>query len=96
MTGQRKQSVQDAEILFSEGVLKFMGRKKYDYEAKFVKVIRNWRDACDKRGLSSLQRCKYNYELLQFMLDELRPWHSKHYEFSLMEVNRYVYQNQHG
>ena len=90
LTGQRKQSVQDAEVLFSEGVQKFMEKKKYTYEAKFVQVIRNWRRACDQRGLSSLQRCKFNYGLLQLILDELMPWHSKHYDFSLLEVNRYV------
>ena len=33
LTGQRKQSVRDAEILFSEGVQEFMERKGYYYEA---------------------------------------------------------------
>ena len=46
LTGQRKQSVQDAEILFSEGVERFMKRKGYKYEEKFVRIIRNWRRAC--------------------------------------------------
>ena len=91
LTGQRKQSVQDAELLFSEGVQLFMEKMKYNYEAKFVRVIRNWRRACDKRGLSSLQRCKFNYELLQLILDELMPWHSEHYDFSTLEVNRYKF-----
>lgn len=90
LTGQRKQSVQDAEILFSEGVQQFMEKKNYAYEAKFIRVIKNWRRASDERGLSSLQRCKFNYEMLQLILDELMPWHSKHYDFSLLEVNRYV------
>lgn len=88
LTGQRKQSVRDAEILFSEGVQKFMRKKGYDYEAKYISTIKNWRRACDERGLSSLQRCKFNYQMLQLILDELMPWHSKYYDFSLLEVNR--------
>ena len=87
LTGQRKQSVRDAEILFSKGVQDFMEKMGYNYEAKYVRIIRNWRRACDERGLSSLQRCRFNYEFLQFMLDELMPWHQSHYDFSLMEVN---------
>ena len=75
LTGQRKQSVRDAEILFSEGVEKFMMSKGYTYEERFVCCIRNWRRACDERGLSSLQRCKFNYEMLELILDALMPWH---------------------
>lgn len=89
LTGQREQSVQDAEILFSESVEKFMERNDYSYEAKYIRTIRNWRRSCDERGLSSLQRCKFNYELLQLMLDDLMPWHTQYYDFSLLEVNRY-------
>ena len=91
LTGQREQSVQDAEILFSESVEKFMEKNNFSYEAKYIRTIRNWRHSCDERGLSSLQRCKFNYELLQLILDELMPWHSKFYDFSLLEVNRYRY-----
>ena len=89
LTGQRKQSVQDAEILFSEGVEKFMERNGYLFEEEFIRVVRNWRRACDERGLSSLQRCKYNYQLLEFILNKLMPWHSSIYDFSLLEVNGY-------
>ena len=90
ITGQRKQSVQDAEILFSEGVEQFMLKHNYIYEANYVRIIRNWRRACDERGLSSLQRCKFNYEMLQFILDDLMPWHREQYDFSLLEINRYM------
>lgn len=90
LTGQRKQSVQDAEILFSEGVEKFMQNKGYKYEEEFVRVIKNWRCACDKRGLSSRVRSKFNYQLLNLMLDELMPWYEDTYDFSLLEVTRYV------
>ena len=88
LTGQRKQSVQDAEILFSEGVQLFMEKTNYEYEAKYIKAVRNRRRACDERGLSSLQQCRFNYEFLQLMLDDLIPWHSEQYDFSLMDVNR--------
>lgn len=48
-----------------------MLKHDYTYEAKYVRIIRNWRRACDERGLSSIQRCKFNYEMLQFILDDL-------------------------
>ncbi len=88
LTGQRKQSVQDAENLFSLGVEKFMEKKGYTYEERYIRCVRNWRRACDERGLSSLQRCKYNYEMLVLILDELMPWHTHVYDLSLLEVNR--------
>ena len=52
-----------------------MRKKSYDVEANYINIIRNWRRAGDERGLSSLQRSKYNYTLLNFILDELMPWH---------------------
>ena len=57
----RKQSVVDAECLFSP-------KQGYDYEARYITTIWNWRRASDERGLSSLQRCKYNYQFLQMIL----------------------------
>ena len=67
LTGQRKQSVRDAENFFSKGVEEFMRKKGYTYEEKFVRCVRNWRRACDERGLSSLQRCRFNYDLLNLI-----------------------------
>lgn len=88
LTGQRKQSIRDVETLFSASVEDYMKHHRYDYEANYVRVIRNWRRSCDERGLSQLERCKYNYELLNMIIDELMPWHEDHYDFSLLEVNR--------
>lgn len=88
LTGKRKQSVRDVEILFSDSMQKFMEKNSYEYEARYIKVIKNWRRASDERGLSQLTRCRFNYELLNFILDELMPWHKDMYDFSLMEVNR--------
>jgi hypothetical protein len=91
LTGQRKQSVQDAERLFSDGVARFMERNNFDYEAKFVRTVLNWRRACDERGLTELQRCRYNYNRLNFLLDDLMPWYTENYDFSTLEVNRLAY-----
>ena len=81
-TGQRKQSIRDVENLFSIGVENFMERKGYTYEAKYIRTIRNWRRSCDERGLSQLQRSRFNYQLLEMVLDELMPWHKTQYDFS--------------
>lgn len=69
-----------------------MEKKDYLVEAKYLRVIRNWRRASDERGLSNEQRSNFNNELLDYILDELMPWHKDEgfRDFSLMEVNRYV------
>ncbi|XP_064389547.1 uncharacterized protein LOC135337544 isoform X2 [Halichondria panicea] len=90
LIGRRKQSIRDVENFFSSSVANFMNRKGYTYEAQFVTTVRNWRRACDERGLTQLKRCQFNYELLNMLLDELMPWHRTQYDLSLMEVNRYV------
>ena len=87
LTGAHKQSVVDAERLFSPELVEFKRSKGYMYGAKYIECIWNWRRACDHRGLSELQRCHYNYDLI---LDELMPWHKKAYDFSSLEVNRYI------
>lgn len=89
LTGERKQSVEDAERLFSSEVVAFMKKKGYTYEEEYVRVFCNWRRANDERGLTELKRCCYNHQLLNFLLDELMPWHKTTLDFSLLEVNRY-------
>ena len=89
LIGSRKQSaIIDAEHLFSPKLSAFMKRKGYDVEANYIDTVCNWRRACDERGLSSLQRSKYNYNFLNMILDKLVPWHKQSYDFSLLEVNR--------
>ena len=68
-----------------------MEEKQYNSEAKYLKVIRNWRRAVDERGLLDATRQIFNKELLDFILDDLMPWHrtAGMRNFSLMEVNRY-------
>ena len=89
LTGERKQSVSDAERLFSPSVLAFMEKKGYDLEANYVRAVLNWRRACDERGLSEHQRCHFNYQMLNYILDDLMPWHEQ-YDYSYLEVNRYT------
>ena len=88
LSGARKQSVQDDERIFSTDMEDFMKSKGYDIEATYISVIGNWRRSCDQRGLSQLQRCRYNYQLLMYILDDIMPWHKTDYDLSLMEVNR--------
>ena len=66
-----------------------MVNRGYEYEAKYIRGIRNWRRSCDERGLTQLQRSRFNYEMLQLILDELMPWSRTCYDFSLLEVNWY-------
>ena len=92
LVGRRKQSVEDVERLFGLPLIEFMEKKQYTSEAKYLKVIRNWRRAVDERGLSDAERRQFNQELLHFILDDLMPWHGTAGEdFSLLEVNRYMY-----
>lgn len=91
LTDQRKQSVRDAERLLSKEMVKFMRKNKYTFEADYIEVILNWRRSSDERGLSQLKRSRYNFDMLNFILDELMPWHREKYDFSTLEVNRYVF-----
>ena len=65
--------------------------KGYKFEAEYIQIVWNWRRACDERGLSDITRSKFNYQFLNYILDELMPWHRQSYDFSLLEVNRYIY-----
>ena len=88
LVGLRKQSVQDVERLLSVHVVKSLRDQGYHTEAKYVEVISNWHESSDGRGLSQLQRCRYNYHMLNYILDELMPWHRENYDFCMIDVNR--------
>lgn len=92
LVGSRKQSVEDAERMFSSSLLNFMESKGYDYEAEYIRSVLGWKEACDVRGISQLQRCKKNYLMLNFLLKELMPWATDSYDFSYLEVNRFALQ----
>lgn len=92
LIGTRKQLVSDVEQIFGHKVLHFLEQKGYAFEAEYVRVIRNWRRACDERGITHEERSKYNREFIAYIVDDLMPWHreSDKPDFSLLEVNRYV------
>ena len=92
LSGVRSQSVEDAERLFGEGVIIFLRSKGYSYESRYISTVHNWRRACDERGLSDEERRLYNSEFMDFILDELMPWHRSPgmRDFSLLEVTRYI------
>ena len=87
LVGTRKQSVSDVEQIFSLGVLNFMERKNYEFEARYVKIIRNWQRSCDERGLSDDDRSRFNQDFIKYILDELIPWR-KQSDNSTLEVNQ--------
>lgn len=87
--GKRKQDVGDAERLLSLSVAEFLNSKGYKRESNYFLTIHNWHMASDGRGLSQLQRCRYNYAMLNLILSELMPWHVTTYDFSKLDVNRY-------
>lgn len=89
LVGKRKQSVKDAERLLSYHVVASLERHGFDTEAEYVRIVAQWHEASDGRGLSQLQRCRYNYEMLNFILDEWMPWHTDAYDFSTIDINRY-------
>ena len=88
LVGLRKQSVQDSERMFSLSLADFMERNHYRAEARYIRVVNGWRRASDERGLSELQRSRLNYEFLNYIIEDLMPWYSTTYDFSLLEVNR--------
>lgn len=89
LTGERKQSVKDAECLFSPSILAFMEKNNFTPEADYIRAVLNWWRSCDERGLSEQQRGQYNYQMLSFILDDLMPCHEQ-YDYSYLEVNRYA------
>ena len=90
LNGSRKESVPDAEKLLSFYVAKFLRAKNYDAEAEYVETVAKWHEASDGRGLSQLQRCRRNYGMLNYILDEWIPWHRDVYDLSLLDINKYV------
>jgi len=85
----RKQSVEDVERLFSSSLITWMEKKSYTSEAEYLRVVHNWRIACDERGISDLQRSQYNQDMLDYLLDDLMPHYRECKDLSLLEVNRY-------
>ncbi len=91
LTGQRKQSLLDAERLLSYHVVESLKRQGYVFEAEYVKIAVDWHNATDGRGLSQLQRSRYNYQMLNYIVEKWMPWWYKEtYDFSTIDINRFV------
>ena len=88
LTGVRKQSVRDAENLFSSEVAAFMKKNNYQVEEEFIPIINNWRRACDERGLSEDARLQYHRNLVDHFLKGVIPWYAQQQDLSLLEVNQ--------
>ena len=89
--GVRKQSVEDVDRLFSCSLIAWMVKKSYTPEAEYLRIVHNWRKACDERGVTNDERSKFNKEFLIYLLDDLMPYHWDEglNDLSLLEVNRY-------
>ena len=91
LSGIRKQSVEDVERLFGEGVIVFMEKYGYTPEAKYLRSVRNWRRSVDERGLPNSVRQDLGMEFLDFILEDLISGYlADHKDFRLLEVNRLV------
>ena len=88
LTGERKQSVGDAERMLSFLVAKFLREHGYNREANYIDIVAGWHEAADGRGLTALQRCKRNYAMLNMILDEWMPWHREIPDLSTIDINR--------
>ena len=93
LVGKRKQSVKGAEKMLSYHVVRSLERHGHQNEAEFGRIIARWHEASDGRGLSQLQRCWFNYHMLNFILDEWMPWHTQNYDFATIDINRFVITN---
>ena len=88
LVGKRRQSVKDAERLLSYHVADSLQRHGYIEEANYVRIVAQWHESSDGRGLSQLQRCRFNYQMLNFILEVLMPWYDECYDFSTIDINR--------
>ena len=86
--GKRKQSLVDAECLISSHVVSSLLCHGHHQEARHIEVLTQWHEATDGRGLSQLQRCRFNYRMLNYVLDEWMPWHVDNYDFRTIDINR--------
>ena len=91
LIGLRKQSLVDAERLVSKFVVQSLGKHQHEKEAQHVELLLNWHEATDGRSLTQLQRCRYNYKMMNYILDEWMPWHKDCYDFSTIDINRYTF-----
>ena len=68
-----------------------MQKNGFDREAEYILTVASWDEASDGRGLSQLDRCKPNHQMLNYLLDEFLPWHRENYDFTTLDINRFVH-----
>ena len=85
--------MEDVDRLFSCSLIAWMEKKSYTPEAEYLRIVHNWRRACDERGVTNDERSKFNKEFLIYLLDDLMPYHRDEglNDLSLLEVNRYTF-----
>ena len=85
LTGVRKQSTVDAEILLLPPVPNFF-KKNYMVEAKYIATIASWHESTDGRGMTQEQRHSANQDMLDMVKDEWMPWHWDTPDLSLIDI----------
>ena len=54
--------------MFNYSVERWMQQKGYTQSAEFIRLIRNWHDACNRRGLSADTHVKYLTDTYSFLV----------------------------
>ena len=83
--------MKDAEHLFSYNAVRSLERHGKNEEAVFVRNIAQWHEVSDGKGLSQLERSRYNYHMFKFILEEWMPRYRDYYDFSTIDINRYLH-----
>ena len=66
--------------MFNYSVERWMSKKGYKETAIFINLIRNWHDACNRRGLSADTHVKYLMDMYSFLV-ELINFNSVPFQF---------------
>ena len=62
-----QQNAFTAMRMFNYDVEKYMHDNNFTETAHFIKLVQNWHDACNRRGLSADTRVKFLFEMLEFL-----------------------------
>ncbi|KXJ25566.1 hypothetical protein AC249_AIPGENE6319 [Exaiptasia diaphana] len=60
-------------------------------EANYIEVVAGWHEASDGRGLCELERFRKNFAMLNMILDDWMPWHSRTFKERLRELGIPLY-----
>ena len=62
-----QQNAFTAMRMFNYDVEKYMRDNNFTETEHFIKLVRNWHDACNRRGLSADTRVKFLFEMHEFL-----------------------------